>query len=642
MTRTRHARPALWLTATLALLAGCSDSGSGIPNYASQQTKESLDLAFDAVVGGDWAVYRADEATTGMSGTDLDGDTVADDQVTMALSLASGSVFSSNLNASHAYFVGGVIFLVVDESVGGMDLGGTAGASDIVLMSWEPAEGVDPVFRDVIDATASTPAVETFERLYYDSATAPGAAETNIRYIDVSDVTMPMTVGHTAGTLASGTLLGVREELVMLSFDENVDGDLDGDGDGTDAFVLALLDGLDMAAEVVPTAVTMGALSTPVDAEALDIAGDGFADEGWLVAVLANEMSMGMDLNDPALFDVLWRPGQCPPAADGDMGDDVLFYIYFGHPTFASTPINTGLVGRNRVHVVGEQYVATISPESDANCDLNQDSTAGDLIPRWCEAVDPALGSMGVFPPTAASVMDAIVASPAGGSFGLVEVDGFLIALVDENTDDTDHDLDGLKTSTLIAFVDDLGSDLAWEYQLTDPEGGTPFVGASWLGADPAFGRIGIGLEESVAGISLNNGCGTSPKDADTNDAVAAWLNPGPLGLVVSGIGFSTQPFNAGVSFAGGQAWFNVDEASDDFDYNGDKDKTDQILVRNPLGAFGCQPAAMGTMSSLTGPALLDSSQRGAVFIADEVDANFDFNGDGDRLDHVLRWIKFF
>jgi len=149
-------------------------------------------------------------------------------------------------------------------------------------------------------------------------------------------------------------------------------------------------------------------------------------------------------------------------------------------------------------------------------------------------------------------------------------------------------------------------------------------------------------LEESVAGASLNNGCGTSPKDADTVDAVAAWLNPGPLGLVVSGIGFSTQPFNAGVSFAGGQAWFNVDEAGDDFDYNGDNDKTDQILVRNPLGAFGCQPAAMGTMSSLTGPALLDSSQRGAVFIADEVDAKFDFNGDGDKLDHVLRWIKFF
>lgn len=639
MIRPRSSRSAL-LALPVLTLAACSGGDGGLANFTSMQTKQALDTTFTPVANGDWAVYRALEATTGAAGTDLDGDSTADDRVTFALSLANGKTYTSNLEAEEAYFVGTTIFLVVDESVAGNDLGGNPGATDTVLMTWEPAEGVFPVFRDTVDATASLIAVETSDRLYYASGTAPGANETNLRYIDESDITMPMTVGYTPSTLTSVALLGVREDLVLLSLDETVDGDLDGDADGTDAFVLGLLDGTDMLAEVVPTGVTMGSLLTPFDAETVDA--DGTTDEGWLVGVLADEASMGADLNDPALFAAGWRPGQCAAGADGDMTDDVLFYVYFGHPTFTDTPVNTGLVGRNRVHVVGGEYVATISPETEANCDLNQDGGTGDLIPRWCQAVDPALGSMGLLPPTNTSVMDAVVASPAGGSFGLVKASDILIALVDEATDDTDHDGDSLKTSTLVAYIDDLDTDLVWDYTLVDPEGGTPFVGASWMGADASFNRIGIGLDEDVAGMSLNNGCGTSPKDSDTLDQVAAWLHFEPAGLVVAGIGFSTQPFNAGVSFAGGQAWFNVDEMSDDFDYNGDGDKNDQILVRNPLGSIGCQPKAMGTMSNATGPALIAQSTRGAVFIADEVAAKFDFNQDGDKLDMVLRWFKFF
>lgn len=640
MIRPRISRSALFLASSLALAAACSDSGSGIANFSSQQTKQALDVTFEPVVGGDWAAYRALEATTGPAGTDLDEDSTTDDAVTMALSLANGKVYSSNLNADAVYFVGGVLYLVVDESIAGNDLGGNAGATDIVLMSWEPAEDVFPVYIDMVDPTASLAAVETTERLYYVSAATPGAAESNIRFIDASDITLPMTVGHTAGTLTSGKLLGVRADLVLLSFDETVDGELSGDVDGTDAFVLSLLDGSDVAAEITPTGVTMGGLATPFDAELVDPLGT--TSDGWLVGVLADEASMGADLNDPALFAAGWRPGQCAAGADGDQTDDVLHYIYFGHSSFASTPVNTGLVGRNRVHVVDGTYVATISPETEAGCDLNQDGGTGDLIPRWCEAIDPAIGSMGILPPTATSIMDAIVASPAGGSYGLVKLENILIALVDEGTDDTDHNGDTFKTSTLIAYVDDLDTDLAWDYTLLDPEGGTPIVGASWMSAEAGQNRIGIGLEEKDAGVSLNNGCGTSPKDADTNDAIAAWLNYTSSGLVVAGVGFSTQPFNAGVSFAGGQAWFNVDEASDDFDYNGDGDKTDQILVRNPLGAVGCSPKAMGTLNSMSGLALIDSSTRGAVFIADEVDAKFDLNQDGDKLDEVLRWVKFF
>lgn len=626
-----------------AVVACGGGGGGGIPTFESQATAQAMDVSFPAVVAGDWAAYRAVEATTGAGGTDLDSDGVADDKVTFALSLVDGTETSSNLEAEKVFIIGDTFFLVVDELVAGADLGGSVAADELLLMTWDPTSGMDPVYVDTLERAASVRAVATSERLYYVAAATPAALETNLRFLDVVDVGLPVTVGVSAGTITSARILDERDDLVLLTLDETVDGDLDGDGDGTDAFVLALLDGTDAAALLEPTAVTIGGATTPFDAEALDVAGDGTADDGWLVGVFADEVSMGADLNDPALFAGAWRPGQCAAAADGDQTDDVLFYIYYNHPTFASTPINTGLVGRNVVHVVDGAYVATVSPETEAGCDLNQDGDSGDLVPRWCEAVDPALGSMGLLPPGATSLMDAVVASPAGGSFGLVELAGNLIALVDEATDNTDHNGDGLKTATLIAFVDDLDTDLAWDYNLTEPEGGTVTVGASWLGSVPAVDRIGIGLEESVADQNLNNGCGVTPKDGDKTDSVGAWLHFETAGLVVPGIGFATQPFNAGITFAGGNAFFNVDEAGDDSDYNGDGDKFDQILVRNPLGPMGCQPKAMGTMSSSFGLAITsDSVQRGGVFVGDEVDAKFDFNKDGDQNDLVLRWIRFF
>ena len=163
--------------------------------------------------------------------------------------------------------------------------------------------------------------------------------------------------------------------------------------------MLALLDGTDPAAVVTPTSVSLRDGSTPLDAEALDVAGDGIPDEGWLVAVLVDETSEGADLNDPGLFDGDWLPAQCAAVADGDQTDEVLHYIYFGHPTFASTAMNTGLAGRSKVLVLDGSFVATLSPEDEQGCDLNQDGLAGDLFARWCEALDPALGILALRPP---------------------------------------------------------------------------------------------------------------------------------------------------------------------------------------------------------------------------------------------------
>ncbi|MFT4710181.1 MAG: hypothetical protein ACI8Q9_001309 [Planctomycetota bacterium] len=630
----------LALSATL-LAASCGGSGGGgAATFVAKATTEAADPSFDPVVGGDFAAFLALEATTGPAGTDIDGDGTPDDKVTMGISLLNGVTTSTNLEADAVYILDGEFFLVVDEITNGVDYSGAGGIADLVLMHWNTEAGIDPVYVDDIERTASIAAVATPENLYYVTTVAQGAGTTNLRLLDPLMPTLPVTVGVSGSALSSCRILGDREGLLLVTVDENVDGDTDGDGDGTDSFALALLDATDVAAELSLTAVTIRGASTPFDAEALDVVGDGIADEGWLVAVLADEITEDVDLNDPSLFAGGWLPIQCSNLADNDKTDEVLHYIYFGHPTFATTPVNTGLVGRSRVLVVDGEYVATITPETDAGCDLNGDGL-GDLIPRWCAAVDPALGSMGVLPPNAGTLMDALALAPAGGSLGLVKLEGNLVALVSEANDTEDHDSDGLNTHNLLAYIDDLDTDMTWDYDLGTPEGGFTVVGASWLGSDAVIDRIAVGFQESVVDLNLNGGCGAVLKDADKSDSVAAWIHFETGGLGIPGIGFSVDKFNMGGVFAGGNLFFRMDEADDDTDYNGNGTKTEIILTRNPVGAAGCAPTAIGTLHNLVKPAIFSDNVRGGVFMTDEDEALVDVNNDGDEDDFVLRWMRF-
>ena len=276
--------------------------------------------------------------------------------------------------------------------------------------------------------------------------------------------------------------------------------------------------------------------------------------------------------------------------------------------------------------------------------DLNQDGLGGDLFARWCEAVDPALGSMGVFPPGAGTLMDALAAGPAGGSQGLIELDGNLVVIVDEATDDQDHDGDGSKDHRLIAYVDDLGTDLAWEYDLVDPD---PFVGSitipvDWMGAEAELDRVGIAISEDQLGLNLNTGCsGVDAKDTDTTDQLLGWLHFEQSGLVAYGLGFALDPFNAGSTLTGGNLFFRLDEDGDATDYNNDSDTDDVVLARFPIGAAACA-ILVSTLNGLAGPAVVSDNGRGAVFFFDEADAKVDANGDGDDDDVVLRWMRFF
>ena len=630
----------LALSATL-LAASCGGSGGGgTSTFVAQATTEAADPSFDPVVVGDFGAFLALEATTGAAGTDIDGDGTPDDKVTMGISLLNGVTTSTNLEADAVFIIDGEFFLVVDEVTNGVDYSGVGGIADLVLMHWNTTDGVDPVYVDDLERTVQLAVVETADTLYYVTTVAQGAGTTNLRLLDPAMPTLPVTVGVTGSALTSCRILGEKEGLLLVTVDENVDGDTDGDGDGIDSFALALLDGTDVAAELSLTAVTVRGASAPFDAEALDIMGDGTADEGWLVGVLADEITEDADLNDPALFAGGWLPIICANLADGDKTDEVLHYIYFGHPTFAATPVNTGLVGRSRVLVLDGGYVATVSPEIDADCDFNGDGL-GDLIPRWCAAVDPALGSMGVLPPTAGGLMDALVLNPAGGSLGMVELEGNLVILVSEANDTEDHDSDGLNTHNLLAYIDDLDTDMTWEYDLGTPEGGFTVVGASWLGAEAVIDRIAVGFQESTLDLNLNGGCGAVLKDSDKTDSVAAWIHFEPGGLGIPGIGFSVDEFNMGGVFAGGNLFFRMDEADDDTDYNNNGTKSEVILTRNPVGGAGCSPKAIGTLHNLVKPAIFSDNVRGGLFMTDESEALVDVNKDGDDDDFVLRWMRF-
>ena len=123
---------------------------------------------------------------------------------------------------------------------------------------------------------------------------------------------------------------------------------------------------------------------------------------------------------------------------------------------------------------------------------------------------------------------------------------------------------------------------------------------------------------------------------------MAAWIHFEPEGLIIPGIGFSVDEFNMGGVFAGGNLFFRMDEAADDTDYNNNGLKTEVVLTRNPVGAAGCSPKAIGTLHNLVKPAIFSDNVRGGVFMTDEKEALVDVNMDGDEDDFVLRWMRFF
>ncbi|MSR61437.1 MAG: hypothetical protein EXS08_03170 [Planctomycetes bacterium] len=645
--------PALLVGTLLALAtAGCGSGGGSDSGFALETTTRAASPSAALVVVGDWIVYLASEAFSGPAGTDLNGDADTTDEVAVVVNTRSRLESSTGVAAQGAVILGSQIYLKVDEGDGIVDWNIDADTNDIVLVHWSELAAV-ATFVDTLDlASSSELPIALDGRLYYTTATAPVAGDdTSLRYLAEAAPITPVTIQNViGGGTARVHLLGEDAGLLFCYFDEVEEGvDRNLDLDTTDEVVLALLNGTDAAARVKSTELALASDSEPFDAELQ-------ATNDWTAVFLVDEAEQGgTNLNDQTLFSQPLLPENCP-VSDADASDRVLFYVKFA--TFVagtSLPVNTGLAGTDRV-LAGDDFVATISPEADASCNLNADTSdtdTSDEVARWVKTVAPTA------PARDAEDLHALATATAGGSKGLSVLDDRLIAVIDEADDDSN--LDGKAADhELVAWLDPSASNPTWfvSHQssasnsfgtgIFDSDGDSePFAGTSWMAPEAVGGRLALVFLEEVPGTNPNVGslntnldCNLVAKDADKTDGLPVWADfeSGPT-LDFDGMGYAVDQGNAGIVLAQGFAFFRVSEADDNRDYNADGVKNDVVLFRNPLTT--CGPVPMATSSLTPGQVITTDDLSAAAFLSSETQAGIDFNGDGDTGDLVTRWFRF-
>ena len=623
----------------LAASCGGGGGGGGPTKFAPKSTRQATAGALTPVLSGRWLAYLADEATSGPSGgtnfNAANGDTDKSDAIAFVVDMQSGTELNLFTAVESIEILGNQIYLIVRESADSKDWDMDGAPNDIVLLHWSTFFGavayVDTLVFDATSMDAAGPLAAVNTRVYYTAAlsTPPGAGETALRFVSESAPRFHSSVLHAvaaaAGSPLTPTILDQDEGLLFLSLDENAEGiELNADGLVDDGFVLALLDTTDPSAMVLNVGRAVADAATPLRARRL-AAGD------WNVAFLVSEAAQDdfpSGLNDAALFSASWLPFCNPAYSDTDTADDVLHFLGFnawsanpgGNP-----PINTGLAGAGRVLSV-PGWVATLAPESDdGNCSTNGDADTSDIVLRWASTAAPYL------PVTNNSRLLALANTP-GGTQGATDLDGFWIAVVDEAADDRDHDQDGKKDRTLVAWLDPQNS-APWTFDHgTGP--GLQSVGVSWMAERPQRDSVLCAFQESVFGLSVN-----SNGDADILDSIPAFAEfegGNDLDFLVPAIALDSG--NPGMVLAGGVVFYRVDETEDNRDWNGDGDLDDQILWRTQRANLSSNE--MGTLNSLPGAAAVIASDFGAAYVADEGMADRDFNNDGDKADFVVRWFR--
>jgi hypothetical protein len=432
--------PSLLLAALFAV-AGCGSGSDDDDSFILRTTGQAAETGTPPVVAGSWMVYFARESFTGPTGTDLNGDGLKDDQVAFAVNLGSSSETNLMVAARGAAIIGNEIYLKVVEAEDGVDWGGTVGTGDTVLLHWSSAAGA-VTFVDTLDISfAAELPVAVGTRLFYTAAPqlAPGIDETTLRRISASAPTTVVTVLNQAGGGAlEAHLYGARAGLVFAFADENdALNDLNGDGDTADENVLALLDGTIDGGRLVNVGLALQSDVEPLAARST-------ATSDWVAAFLVDEASQGASLNDLTLLDGMGNPvftqaivpSNCV-VNDTDTMDQVLHYLDFGDFQAGTAGArNTGLAGHDRV-LVASGFVATLSDEGEANCDLNDDGDTDDDVARWVEIVGPGMANA---PEVSSGLMHAIASGTFGGSLGLALLGTRLVAVIDEEADDDDFD----------------------------------------------------------------------------------------------------------------------------------------------------------------------------------------------------------
>jgi hypothetical protein len=627
------------------LLAGCGSSGDDSSSFQIRTTTDAATPSAAVIVDDNWLIYFAGETFTGPAGTDMNGDGDTLDQIAVAVNLPSATETNLGVAARGAAVLGNELFLAVDEAEDGNDWDG--GAATEVLLHWNSTVGLE--FVDAL-ADADEPLLALGGRLYYASLTAPGVDETNLFTLTAAAPTTPVVVGNQVGGGALvAHLLDEVQGLLFARLDEGENvGDLNGDADATDEHVLALLDGTDAAARLKNTTFALADDSAP-------FAADFLATGDWLVAFLVDETAQGAtNLNDQTLFSQPLLTEACAGTPDTDTLDQILFFLDFADfESGASFPVNTGLAGHDRV-LAFDGFVATISDEAEANCNLNAatgDADTNDHVARWVEAVTP------IAPAREAAQMHALATGTPGGSFGLSVLSDRLIAVFDEDADSSN--LDGkAQDHDLVAWLDPDAANPLWDvtHQSSTPSHGTgvfdddgdsePFAGTSWMAAEAVGSRLGIVFLEEVPGtntdvgpLNTNVNCSFVQKDSDKTDGLPVWADfeSGPT-LDFDGMGYAVDKTNAGIQVSGNFAFFRVSETDDNRDYNSDGQINDVVLFRNPLTT--CGPVPMATSSLVAGQAITTDGVTGAAFLSSETQAGEDFNGDGDETDLVVRWFR--
>ena len=569
--------------AGLLALEGCSAGSGDDPfGFVVRRSRVSTASSTPVFISGRYFAFLADEATTAAGGTDMnvDGDKI--DSIAILVNVNTGIETHLDVAATAVALIEDELYMVVDEALDGRNWEPVDTGDKIVLLHVDGTTPTQvPDFIDAVDPAPATKMIAYRTNLFFSRARqTPDPLESNLAVIAAAD---PLVANDVPTTDADGPLspriLGKDEGLLFFGLDETVQGrDLNGDADATDTNVLALMDGTVATGTIHSTGLAMPAGEPVIRARRTST-----SSHDWQVGFLVSEAAQGAtNLNNPALFSGTWKPSQCVGDEDADTNDAVLhvldFSAWIADPVLAP-PVNTGLVGSQRI-CIANGFVATLSLESDeGTCDLNADGDTTDRVVRWTQIV--ATGTP-IVPLNAPENLRAVVDCP-GGTRGLAELDERFVALVGELEDDQDIDGGGL-THQLLGWLSPSTTPHAWDF--THGSNNTTFVGATTMAEIPDRTRLCVAFPENISGTNINRH--TNPviagEDTDTNDSVPTFADFGSANtMLFPGVAIAVDKDNAGIVISKSYGFYRVSEAEDSRDWNNDLDETDFILFRTSL-----------------------------------------------------------
>lgn len=633
------ALPALALLLALVPACGGGDDTAAIAAFVLRATSHAVAGTTPLLGDLDELVYLLDEATTGPGGTDFNADGDELDSVPVRVNTATGATQVVGVDADSSAFLNGTLFIEVQEVLGSPDWNGDLDFDDRVLL-YHRIGALAPEFLVELSDIAATPFVVAGDKLIVATAATPSVMfETNLSFTTVPTrgaapsalQRMVSTISDIPGDGVSLQPARAIGDVVFLTADENVDGNLNGDLDATDTAILAVLD----AGEAAPTVLGLGlALSSATACAVEAIGGD------WLAAFLVSEPGQGVNLNDAALFAGTWQPPNCNGREDVDQLDHVLHWFLMSDLVATMRVVNTGLVGplAGPVLTHPSSFVAVVSNEDDegaGGCDLNGDTHFGDRVFRWVAASDPAAN---VLPVTDSARLLAVRDILPGGSGGMIAAGSVFVIAVDEAADERDHDGQPGTNRVLLGAHAPSSTGQGWNFQ--HGSGTTTPVAVTWMADDARSAtRFHAAITEEMRGVDLNG-------DSDLLDSVPTFpsvITGNRLGF--PGVGIAVQANNAGITTAGGYAFYRVSEAADGGrDRNGDGDANDQVLQRVRLDG-GDGPTFMGSLNTLSTLSLgvgLDGAKFGALIYQESLHGltGNDLNQDGDGADFVVRYFR--